>query len=402
MITKSKGQIKNWLNSPPEPKKEPLPHSPSFVRVPQVKVSSNRTLVLCLGDNIVPVLKAIKTHHEAHKTQKVLVFYDETSQRIRDLLEPLRQYCSKRFIEFKQAGTDHMGASILEKMKQYLKPLSRESVYINITPGTKAQAVALATGACKLDIKDRLYSIHKNRLVEITTGSSVAEVSEVPPEEVIPFYFYEHRTKRAYEQIARTSELWESLLDVLSKNPKAYRGGGFSGIYYKGQRFLDVDEKALKVYHRGLHREFKLPREVFQRQEDIRGGFWWEVVVYWALRRHLQCEVHLNVEHLDERQLPLSELDIVTAWEKNIIVVSCKTSTKELDLHSMQLVAEARARFARMAVCFIAVPTETERQLIELPHQETFVRVLPPTILNNRQRLLGELKDHIKRHQKSP
>jgi len=85
---------------------------------------------------------------------------------------------------------------------------------------------------------------------------------------------------------------------------------------------------------------------------------------------------------------------VVFSYMEHIIVISCKTATKSLYIDALQLLSEARSRFGRMAVCFLAVPHRLKDRIIKLSGRES-VKVLTPEELYDRKKLVDSIEKHV-------
>ncbi|RMG00266.1 MAG: hypothetical protein D6726_11535 [Nitrospirae bacterium] len=400
IIEDKKPAMERWLKNPPEPKKTPM-KGKGEMSLPRIRSKMKRVLLLSLGDNILPTLKAIKSHREIHNTDTTIVFYDEDSERLRSIAEKMKG----RFIYYGKLEllpTDHMGRGVLEKMKAICREQGVEW-FVNITPGTKAQTVALSAGASMLGLADRVFSLKKVSLCEVRTGKEVGRVYDVSPDEVIDFYCFDYEGKEGAlsVNVEENKELWDDILQGFAAGKYEYRGGGLKGICIKGNRPVlsgfEFDRSGYTLYHEGMKKSFSLPAEVFKREKDLEEGWWWELTTFRAITKHeISDRVMLNILcYSSHKHKTMSEIDLAFTYRGYIVAVSCKTYKDNIKLHAYQLLAEARNRFGRMAVCMLALPHNNSDEYVGIDEKGEKVFILNPGILSSKDKLVETIEKQI-------
>jgi hypothetical protein len=421
-IPENELRIKEWIKCPPEPKKIAIPlKSPSIrwsFKDSSFEDPGERTLFLCLGDNVVTTLKAMDSHCNIHGIDRTVLFFDSDSGRLRSMAE----YTESNPLIFGRITTeptDHMGRGVIERIVELSRHADSE-FFFNISPGTKAHTSALSTAARLVGSSKNVFSIRKEAIVSVLTGEVAGKVPSVPPARIISFYcpYSEQQRNEVASSIKRSARLWDSLLYGFAEGHLSFRGGGLRGIVMSGRSMLEPhwSDKAIWLTHRGLQGRFKLPEGIYNKKEDIEKGWWWEIVTYWAIHKHgissrvllnVLCYNHEKEKRTKSRRQPYSkkrpddyyrqlysEIDLVFSYREHIIAISCKTATKSLYIDALQLLSEARARFGRMAVCFLAVPHRIEDRFIKVSGRDS-VRVLTPEELSDREKLVDTIERHI-------
>lgn len=292
-------------------------------------------LHICLGDNSAPTLRAIL----AGSHRRIMVWYDEQSSRIKALADMIiKSYPDKKITLQK---TDHRGSHITDAVSR-----ETEAVCLNVTPGTKMQAVCLCAGARRNGAAPLLVSIAGSSVASLVPpGETVMPCRNLSVDEIIKIQVAPFSEKCFVDG---SGELWRWLMDgLVSRELISHKD--FFKIRYKDRPAFEGSPTTHAIIRRTDQKEFMIGAS------DDEEGFWWERAVADALERIYPNQVYRQVVWTYPQTASfMSELDIVFNDGRNICVVSCKTGWNQSD--TLDVVSEARARFGRMALCFLAVP----------------------------------------------
>lgn len=359
-----------------------------------LKIDSNdKTLFTCLGDNVETTLKAILSH----PAKNIGLIYDKNSRRIALLAENVAKNVMLSLSQNKKIeliSSDHNGANLLNQLSKFDKFKNCE---FNITPGTKTQTLVLSIIARKLNKVSSVFSIDnsKNKVVSIINGIDY----EIVPPEVDLLIRCQLSEKKEISKEDLNLELSEIISRELSEE-KIISNSSLLKITSRTDKkkiFELIDEKTLK--HLPTERNFTIDPLFIDKEKSK--GVWWEAVVKYLVEKNLGSKAYWRVKwrwpfNIKDNSAFFTELDVVSQYEGHILVFSCKTSPYEnLEIESFLLRSEARKRFGRMALCFIAVPFENMHAKPIAGHMINDVKVLTPKILYDSERLKGQIKKLI-------
>ncbi|MDQ7031598.1 MAG: hypothetical protein Q9M37_02630 [Desulfonauticus sp.] len=386
--------FKKLYQKPPLPHKHKIKEDKSQLspplRLKQGKVKKG--LFVCLGVNLEPTLKAIKSH----AADKVVVFHD-TSPKILNYTKKLLAIERKYNCKFETIETNHRGNNVVPIL---VKKVKNENIQwsINITPGTKAQSIALSVGAKCAGIKKNIYSLKARNLENILTQKQGNEIPIIKPEELLYFYLDgEHRDKvqNINSDLEKLSPLWGQILTGLAENRVQYKSNGFIGLIQNNPNLnVRIDLENQKIYYQDVDQN--VSNDFFDylcnKENPEYDGRWWELLTYWAvLQANLAPpeQVRLNLE-IGKEKNPFTEFDVVLPFETNVIIISCKVGKQYLMFEDFALRSETRSRFGRMALCFLATNVLDVKDDQFIPE----VGLLTPKQLSNPEILAQTIKKH--------
>jgi hypothetical protein len=343
------GKLKSLFNSPPLPYKYKIEQSNDREGSRLSKDRKGKILFLCCGINVEPTIKAI--HY--HKPDTVILFYDKNTPYTQSIAKNIRTLYFHESLPVILKETDHLGSDIVKTISEYTRGF--KEVEFNITPGTKAQTIALSIGAKYRNSGSGVWSIKDTSLKNIITGEERAGIDKLEDfaDRIIKINFSQWGNISKYQISEENIPLWQDILKGLASGRIRYRGEGLRGLG------LRLDEKNHTVEYNG--KRYKLPEEYFETPDDrdTHKGKWWEAVVATALMKICKKEdIGLNLEW-PIKQKPLTELDIVFSYKSYIVVISCKTALSDIDYEVFLLLSEAKKRFGRFTICCIAVPEKS-------------------------------------------
>ncbi len=353
-------------------------------------VRGTRILFTGMGDNVLPTLKALLSA-DANGTSVVFVdrktpYIVWCAKRMRDVLRPRQVHL---------VGTDHLGSGMLEWIRSHSDGGDCE---FNVTPGSKTMALALAVAARTTNRRESVCSLLRSRaqddvaesVVRVLDGAVIRPAQEPTLSELIRCHIppQEHQGDELYKLA-----LWKRVLEGLASGQivaadclMRLRGSG-DGFFVRQNRTAPL---FVTVGFPGRAPEkYELSPPFFD--EDNSAGIWWEAVVANAFHDSgIASETFWQYtwawppdsEHAGS---PLSELDVICRIGGEIVAVSCKAQRKmHVETWAASVLAEARLRFGRLPLCFIAVPFEEDARKRRMKGLEVGnVDVLTPSILNN-------------------
>jgi hypothetical protein len=350
-------------------------------------------LFVSLGDNIETTLKAIRYHG----LKDVFVFYDRKAYRI--WLAAKRVKEGLKDVNIRLLPTDNRGSGIMNNIRKRSQGI--KDIHINISPGTKSQAVAMVQGARSIGRLDSLFSIErnvdmvKNLLDDSKTlkkhdlhvmdliNCNIARFKESLPIHEDPVYLAimqglsNNTIKRGSHILELKNNKGQS---IFNKVPDGEEGDTF------------ILECTLDGRKHRFHKDFLDPDK---------GGIWWEAAVAYALKINLTDNILWSVrwgwseKHEGQKgDLFFSEIDVVFPFEDLICAVSCKSGKRGLEeMVRYQIKSEAQKRFGRFALSFIAVPFDRYKGEEYKGRIIDDVMYLTPSLLLNSEELKKGIKD---------
>lgn len=344
-----------------------------------------KTLCVCLGDNIEPTLKAILSHKEA---DAVILFYDNTSPKMTLLARNTAIIYREKNISL--VPTDHKGQGIVDYMTASAR--TKMQYVINITPGTKTQAVALTAAAILTGFQNEIYSIFRDFTVKKETIRRVADSCDcsnvLAPEvqDLINCLIAPVKSDAAEEKKNRAFLEYEIWTDILRG---IVSGKIIPNNSIESLTFTDRHMKIDVLDDNKIHMQGK----TYQLDNSFlgKGGTWWEAVVGQAISVVLKDDMHWQMEWecADTKRDSHAEIDVVAKYGNHILAISCKTAKKNITNAAYMIKSEAWKRFGRFAVPFVAVPHEMNKGKALAGSVIDDVTILTPSILNNPEKLVG-------------
>ncbi|MCX7634123.1 MAG: hypothetical protein N2Z74_00060 [Syntrophales bacterium] len=387
--------IQNWIEgiNLPSPKAV-LPWEPTPTCVPQPFRPSELNLFCAVGNNPDPTIQAVRSHQPCSAG----LFYDKNAPRLRDQALRLQALLAKEYPDrnFPLLPTDHLGRGIVRQMKNL-----PGKYMVNVTPGTKAQGLALAVVAKGAGMP--VYSIDKGRVVNLlddrdyrtvrpTTLRDLLEAMPLTVEERPP-------------DDANLAPLWRLLLKHLAAGrlalaPEAPEDLEKIILVPEGSKaFTVTPDGSGYVYGGRPNQPVEIPRAYAEGKPK---GFWWEETAAQAIADALpQSTVKrgLKWQRSQGGGLPgyeiHTEMDIAFDYDGHIVAVSCKAGKVDFMTETFLIRAEATGRFGRFALPCVAVPYMKQGKK-RLP-EDLMIKdalILTPVILADAGRLKSAL-DHF-------
>lgn len=329
-------------------------------------------LHICLGDNPVPTMRIILTG----AYNPVWLWYDKKSKRIRYLASLIENLCREKYpdMALHLAETDHCGKSISAGLG-----LVNEKMHVNVTPGTKMQAVSMCAAARQAAKKPVLTSLDKISIVSIAPPSpeivscSNLMLGDLLKVQIPPF--------AAKKEAGVAGDLWLWLQHELAAG-NLMPDASIDRLKYR------IKNKFSRLFQRCDHgrnfiRLFDKKKFIIENDAAEMHGIWWEYAVAHSIKNALGQETYQQVIwNYPGKESAISELDVVFSYGSYICVVSCKTGWDSVD--TFAVAGEAQTRFGRMTLSFLAVP------FINKTYGGTImndVMILTPEILNDGEKL---------------
>lgn len=366
----------------------PVAETPSVT--PEAPTPGVTNLFCAVGDNPDPTIQAVRAHQPCHAR----LFFDAETPRLKDQALRLQAMFAKEFPgrSFPLLATDHLGSDIVTRLGRFAGPF-----VVNITPGTKAQGVALAVSARRAGV--RAYSLDKGRLVNLHDAADHRPVPATRLEDLLEAMPLP--TESREEQGEEVKGLCCLILRELAGGrltPKWSEPDKLEHLLLKTSK-----EPAFEVTPRGLEYRGK-NRRVFPGGQDLwdrmrAGGVWWEEVTARAIGDALGVSVKRGLKwsrHSGTASVNHTEMDVVFPYKNHIVAVSCKSGKIDFPLEAFLIRAEAGARFGRFALPCIAVPYE-RRSMQRVPSGEAVsgALVLTPAVMVDKRRLQERLDAFI-------
>jgi len=375
-------------------RKEAIKQKPEIDKTESTSLKSS--LFVCLGDNIETTLKAIHSHN----LKDVYLFYDDNSRRIQYLAQNVKDVLVDYNITF--MPTDNKGSGIMNYIENKAKDTDR--IDINITPGTKSQGVMMVQAAKKIGRTDCLYSIDKDLIRSLDNVSISFSVKSPSIEEMLHIGIAPGREKEKLPDFPAISimkglaerkiKLHPNILELELKNGEKL----FEMLYEDNEGYRE-----LRCNLDG--KTYRLKPEFFK---ETKSGIWWEVVVAHVLQANLTDKVYWSAtwdwprdrkKKTDEKDIErfMSELDVVFEYKNHICIVSCKISLERAanPLEHYALTSEARKRFGRFAIPFMAAAYDKYYGKSYDGHIEGNIMYLTPSLLIDKERLKKRIDDFI-------
>lgn len=374
-------KIENWISGKREVKpKEMVPTDASPENITAEDLKNKQLLCVCLGDNIETTLKAILSHD-----LDVALFYDAKSPRIRylaDKLITISPFEKKIYL----IPTDHRGTGILDTVDKLVQ--KGNTCIFNITPGTKMQTVELTAAARKNNLVSNVYSIDKECIKSLTNSEDVLavkspEIIELINCHIAPFE-YDKKMINKHNNPFKL-KLWSKLLKKLADGDIKPYGNILELKYRDGQKVFKSKNDKVELEDK----EYLIDKVFFTQ-----AGSWWEAVVAKAVST-LNTEVYWQVIWSNEG-VKFSELDVVSRFKEHIIVISCKTKPQDIEIVAHLVKSESSKRFGRFAMPFVAVPYDKVNGKNIGGNSVEGVKILTPSLLNNKTKLEGCFTDFLK------
>lgn len=352
------------------------------------RAPARKNLFVCLGDNVTPTLKAILSHDP----ENVYLFYDRNSDLISSIARNLRDLMMTRGKYVELIETNNRGQGIIEFIMT--KASRMQEFQINLTPGTKAQTVALTRAAKLLGNERNLFTIHSRKgsesITRLVDDESLCEVINPSPEMIIkcqPVKFkeaYEPPEIDAFLKVMamlaqkRVSGNLSHILGLRLRNKPVFKKLGTSSQKNKIRLWCLLDGKDYEIEQSFIDSE--------------RSGIWWEAAVAYVIKKGLDVNVMWSAmwewPGSSKQKRFLTELDVVFGWNNYICVVSCKTGREGFSpVTRYEVKSEARKRFDRFALPFIAVPVDEYHGKLYAGVTEEGVMYLTPSVLAHGERL---------------
>ncbi|MBP8626917.1 MAG: hypothetical protein KBI10_09550 [Syntrophorhabdales bacterium] len=377
-------------------RKEAIRQRPSGDKTESSSLKSG--LFVCLGDNIEPTLKAIHSHN----LKDVYLFYDDRARRIQYLAQNVKDVLVDYNIIF--VPTDNKGSGIMNYIENKAKDIDR--IDINITPGTKSQGMMMVQAAKKIGRTDYLYSIDKDSIRSLDNASVSFSVKSPSIEELLNIGIAPGREKVKLPDFPAISIMKGFAEGKIKIHPNIL------GLKLKdGVRLFEIlskDDEGYRELKCNLDgNTYLLNPEFFK---ETKSGIWWEVTVAHVLQANLTGKVHWSAtwdwpsdrekktkEKDKEKEPFISELDVVFEYKNHICVVSCKTGRERtLDpVEHYALTSEARKRFGRFALPFMAAPFDEHKGKRYDGYIEADIMYLTPSLLIDEERLKKRIDDFI-------
>lgn len=326
------------------------------------------SLVVCLGADPAATLISLATH----RPRRAWVLYDAATPLIAYRARMLRSQ-----LEYLPVGEAHFVATDLygRDIGVWGRTTAIESARVDITPGSKGQACALA----RLD-RSQLWSLHgtlgtaaplfgDGRSLRLqgpglrVAGSVIGGPLEDPGDDakaVQPQRAQFLEQIMAFLRCFLTSRGEAAHLGRIGRPRRCQHGGEMT------TRQAGSDHVAVHVTHRGRAANGQLASA---------GGFWFEAVVAHAFVGAGADEVRLNmrwawpreiVDHLRKsgtlrpgERVHRRELDVAARFGHQVVCVSCKTGNPDpdrLEVQRREIEAVAAGSFGRMAVPILVLP----------------------------------------------
>lgn len=317
-----------------------------------------KALFVCLGDNVTPTLKAILSH----RANTVYLFYDTKSGLISSLAKNIRDlFVAENLGNILLVPTDNVGRGMVQFVRERARLF--KDYQINLTPGTKAQTVALTRAAKLIGGERNLFTIYSRKtgetIARLIDGESLYPVNAPSPELIIKSHLLKFKDASeppnvdAFRQVMiglaeeKISGDFSKILKLRVSGKPVFRKLGYLNGTDRVRLSCLLDKK-----------EYELDRSLVEGQ---RAGVWWEAAVAYAIQRALEVKVMWSAKWdwpVDPKEkFFLSELDVVFGWRNLTCVVSCKTGREGFNpLTRYEVRSESRKRFDRFTLPFIAVP----------------------------------------------
>ncbi|RMD97174.1 MAG: hypothetical protein D6812_15750, partial [Deltaproteobacteria bacterium] len=303
------------------------------------KSGGGKPLALCLGDDPSATLISLCTH----QPRRAILFYDGYTPLIVEKARQIRKWARRLPVEtIDFVPTDHLGRGIRRWLSR-----ENEEIRVDITPGTKAQSVALMTARCgevwhlrnDLGAAKALLGTGRKPLAApdlitqawimgeeiIEEGSDSANLAEVDQDML--------------GLLARFLDDWIKQLPKKEWNLRALRS------MQLGPNRVEIEEGKISVYYNGEMKRGILPQ--------TEGGYWFECLVENAFRQAGVEEMRRSLKigwPWDRKQHPSkkfrAEIDLFGRIAHRFLIVSCKVGkTKGAYVREIEAVARIFGRF---------------------------------------------------------
>lgn len=352
----------------------------------------NRTLCVCIGDNIEPTLKAILSHPEI---DSISLFFDSTSPKMRLLAKNVAIIYKTKNKHISLIPTDHRGSGIVKNITDISK--QKIKCVINITPGTKMQSVAFSSAAIVIDCLNEVYSIYrdssagKETIRRLLDSQDCADVISPEVRDLLNCFFvpirYDGALSIENERILSLN-IWKYILDEIASNRmKAFKNFTDFENYNKRYKVQLHDDQL--IFN---NKTYKLNPSFMDRD-----GIWWETTVGYAVSQSLNDKIYWQTiwDWVDDKGQQYAEIDVVAKYKNHILAISCKTMKRNLYNAVYMIKSEAAKRFGRFSVPLLAIPHEEHNgkklggSIIE------GVAILTPSILKEKQKLLNFFNEFL-------
>ncbi len=381
-------EIGSWRDKGPEKTKDIMPDNAfaSLLNYP-FKTSQHEDITqaaspvihwpldVCLGDNPAPTLRLALTG----RYSPIRLWYDGKSRRIKYLASLFKKILAEEYpsiaIDLKE--TDHRGKGIVNAGDN----MDGE---INITPGTKMQAIALCAAARKICRVNHVSSIDKNAIrylnPETTEKTGVPLLSELPMKTLLRIQIPPFSDQ---QDSLLGQDLWAWIMKNLANGLLSLGKIDLFNLKLNNKNAFVRTKEKNTIQRRSDGKIFEVPEDALAKD----GGFWWEYVVAQALRNQLKkvqvfTQVKWSWMYRTDPGIFMSELDVVFTKDGGVWAVSCKTSKETKNI--LPLKSEAERRLGRMVHCCLAVP---HNDMENSGESINGVLILTPVILNDGEKL---------------
>lgn len=333
----------------------------------------------------------------------VYLFYDDRSRRIQYLAQNVKDALVDYNIAF--VPTDNKGSGMMDYIESKAKDIDR--IDINITPGTKSQGIMMVQAAKKIGRTDYLYSIDKDLIRSLDNASVSFSVKSPSIEELLNIGIAPSREEEKLPDFPALSIMKGFAEGKIKIHPNILELKLKDGV-----RLFEVLSKDKEGYHELKYLDGRIYNlnPIFFDKDHL--GIWWEVAVAHVLKANLTDRVlwsatwdwpgdrKRKVKDKDkdrEGESFMSELDVIFRWRDFICAVSCKTGRKRgLDpVEHYVLTSEARKRFGRFALTFMAVPFDEHIGKRYDGYIEGDIMYLTPSLLIDSKGLQEKLEAFI-------
>lgn len=355
--------IKAWKDkNPPEPGRIAAGPDEENARPPK-KVDgcggSAPLLLVCLGNDPSSTLTALYSH----RPRIGVIFFDNSNKFITGLARRIANEAGAipvGMLKFQPASLTGCGVC-RDNVSEFQG--NNETIYANITPGTKAQAWML--GRMQHPVKPCSLDTRSGKIRHIDNGNEIEKINAPPtlvqakicggPFKNTPIHI--EQADRHWPFLQKLVN-WTSRLAELDAQGKflLQQGGSWehSGDHLKCE--LDDKEKLLRITIREKGREFQHT----VKNNDSGDGSWLEVVTAAAFAEAgLQdVQVGLKWSWIDRnREGHRTELDVLGRLGVNFVAISVKSSLPSgVGVAKAEIIAEAHSRMGRFCLPVLVRP----------------------------------------------
>lgn len=315
---------------------------------------ADNTLVVCVGTNLPPTLRAIWSHQPRH----LVLCYTEKTPAIKADAKHLARLAEDQGISVRLASV-----SIEGRFDPLLPPPEKGAhVHVNITPGSKGQGAMLILWAKQ----------HNCAIWSLDTGSGCCVPLFAPHgEQPLPF----RSCDPAVQFWAEGLDLLEDGLSETDLTPDMPLMEGllsFMRAALKEGKEKEVMRSSVTAGGMTLHEPKPERWELCVDGQacgfDLRGGEWFEKLAGVAFLRagadHVRVRMRLPWNEKNERKIfekhniherpHRLDLDVVATWNGDTILVSCKSSPKETVKPAAQEALHTGANLGRFSLRMLA------------------------------------------------